>query len=74
MADREDERIKYLKKLKTPQEILEELPLPVESEKVVTQTREEIQKVLDGKSQKLVVIVGPCSIHDPAGSLRLRPY
>ncbi len=69
MADSENERIKYLKKLKTPQEILEELPLPVESEKVVTQTREEIQKVLDGKSQKLVVIVGPCSIHDPAGAL-----
>ncbi|MCA9472345.1 MAG: 3-deoxy-7-phosphoheptulonate synthase [Nitrospirales bacterium] len=52
--------------LMTPREVKNLLPLPEASELLVYNTRETIQDILDGRDrQRLLVIVGPCSIHDP---------
>ena len=36
------------------------------SQKVVDNCRQEVEDVLDGKSSKIIVVTGPCSIHDPS--------
>ena len=55
--------------LSTPGSIRSELPLSLESVHRVLGARKEIQDILDGKSRRLMVIVGPCSIHNPEGAL-----
>ena len=43
---------------------MQELPLTEKAARTVTETRQQIYDVLDGKDDRLVVIIGPCSIHD----------
>ncbi|WP_192035429.1 3-deoxy-7-phosphoheptulonate synthase [Halomonas sp. YLGW01] len=51
--------------LPTPDELRRELPLtPASAERVEAQ-REAIRAILDGRDDRLLVVVGPCSIHDP---------
>jgi 3-deoxy-7-phosphoheptulonate synthase len=46
-------------------------------EKLITQTRKNIHHIMHGKDDRLLVVIGPCSIHDPAAALeyarRLKP-
>jgi 3-deoxy-7-phosphoheptulonate synthase len=46
-------------------------------EKLITQTRKNIHNIMHGKDDRLLVVIGPCSIHDPAAALeyarRLKP-
>src|SRR3954453_15240088 len=53
----------------SPAELLEELPLPAGLAAAVERGREEIRAVLNGVDDRLLVIAGPCSIHDPAAGL-----
>ncbi|MFD1213851.1 3-deoxy-7-phosphoheptulonate synthase [Arthrobacter sp. GCM10027362] len=55
--------------LPSPAELLDELPLPAELAAAVERGRAEIRAVLDGVDDRLLVIAGPCSIHDPAAGL-----
>ena len=55
--------------LSSPGQIRSELPLSIEAAIKVARSREEICNILDGKSNKLMMIVGPCSIHDPDAAL-----
>ena len=55
--------------LSSPGAIRSELPLSIESVRHVLQSRKEIQEIFDGKSNRLMLIVGPCSIHNPAAAL-----
>jgi len=48
----------------SPKTIQDLYPTSVEIERLVIETREEIQDILEGKSQKVICIVGPCSIHN----------
>ena len=41
-------------------------------EKLITQTRKAIQNIMHGKDDRLLVVIGPCSIHDPAAAHGLR--
>lgn len=50
--------------LPTPQELYEELPATQAQLHFVAETRRDIQKILDGQDSRLLLIVGPCSIHD----------
>ena len=59
-----DTRIKNIIQLESPDSIRERFPLNDKQIKVVINTRKEIEEVLDGKSNKLVVVMGPCSIHN----------
>ena len=59
-----DRRIDQLVALVTPGEMLEELPLGAELEEVVLRGRNEVEAVLNQRDDRLLVVVGPCSVHD----------
>jgi 3-deoxy-7-phosphoheptulonate synthase len=55
--------------LPTPRQVQELLPAPRESQEVVAAGRQAIRDILDGRDGRLLVVVGPCSIHDPKAAL-----
>ncbi len=59
-----DRRIERVVPLVTPALVLHELPLTDEREEMVARGRAEISAVLDGDDDRLLVVVGPCSVHD----------
>jgi len=60
-----DLRVDSIRPLVPPAILLEELPLGEEGSRFVVRSREEVREVLDGRDDRLLVVVGPCSIHDP---------
>src|SRR5258705_13845818 len=64
-----DLRIESFRPLLPPLILLEEQPLSERGSQTVTRARQEIGRILRGEDDRLVVIVGPCSIHDPAAAL-----
>jgi 3-deoxy-7-phosphoheptulonate synthase len=60
----DDVRISHLRPLIPAAILLEELPITPEGEATVNRAREAIGRVLRGEDDRLVVVVGPCSIHD----------
>jgi 3-deoxy-7-phosphoheptulonate synthase len=60
----DDLRIKWTKVVLPPVFLEEELPITDRASCTVHQARTEICDIMDGKDPRLVVIVGPCSIHD----------
>jgi 3-deoxy-7-phosphoheptulonate synthase len=73
----DDLRITQVRPLIPPAILLEEIPISERASNVVAGTRDAIADVLKGRDARLVVIVGPCSIHDPRAALeyaeRLKP-
>jgi 3-deoxy-7-phosphoheptulonate synthase len=74
MSDRtsqtDDERIKAINVLPPPDHLIRFFPIsgtPVE--RLITATRRGIQDIMAGADQRLLVVIGPCSIHDPAAAL-----
>src|SRR5437868_13492673 len=66
----DDERIENIIPLPPPEHLIRFFPIqgtPVES--LVTDTRRQVRQILQGRSDRLLVVVGPCSIHDPASAL-----
>ncbi len=66
----DDERIKDITVLPPPEHLIRFFPIsatPVES--LVLGTRKRIQKIMAGKDDRLLVIIGPCSIHDPSAAV-----
>ena len=61
----EDLRIRASKVLLPPAFLEEELPVTKSVLRTVRETRTEISKILHGEDRRLLVLVGPCSIHDP---------
>ncbi|MHB1834748.1 MAG: 3-deoxy-7-phosphoheptulonate synthase [Solirubrobacteraceae bacterium] len=59
-----DQRIERLVPLVAPAQLLEELPLGSHHVDVLLRGREEVRAVLDGADDRLLVVVGPCSVHD----------
>jgi len=53
----------------TPEDLHARLPLSDRAGEVVLQGRETMRAILDRKDPRLLVVVGPCSIHDPVGGL-----
>jgi 3-deoxy-7-phosphoheptulonate synthase len=51
--------------LLTPDQLKAEVPISPAASELVYRTREEIRGVLHGRDPRMLVIVGPCSIHDP---------
>jgi 3-deoxy-7-phosphoheptulonate synthase len=58
-----------LKPLIPPQILVEELPLTPASTTTVLQARREAEAIVRKQDDRLLVIVGPCSIHDPQAAL-----
>jgi 3-deoxy-7-phosphoheptulonate synthase len=64
-----DLRVESIRPLLPPAILLEELPLPDAGSVTVASARDEVVRILDGHDDRLLVVVGPCSIHDPAAGL-----
>jgi 3-deoxy-7-phosphoheptulonate synthase len=64
-----DQRIERIEELVSPAKLLEELPLGEERERAVVRGRGEVGNVLDGTDDRVLIVVGPCSVHDPEAAL-----
>tara|TARA_Y100000385_G_scaffold291019_1_gene366742 strand:- start:2350 stop:3411 length:1062 start_codon:yes stop_codon:yes gene_type:complete len=62
-------RIIDRKKVPAPYELINKLPIDNEISRLVYGTRQEISQILHQKDDRLLVVVGPCSIHDPDSAL-----
>ncbi|HEV2791246.1 MAG TPA: 3-deoxy-7-phosphoheptulonate synthase [Solirubrobacterales bacterium] len=64
-----DQRIAKVVELAPPERLLSELALGQDRAKMVIKGREEVRGVLQGKDPRLMVVVGPCSVHDPKAAM-----
>ncbi len=64
-----DLRIRATKPLLAPAVLEEEIPLDDARATLVARSRREVVEIITGKDDRLLVVVGPCSIHDPAAAL-----
>ncbi len=64
-----DQRIDRVVELVAPATLLGELPLGEERARSVVRGREEVVAILNGSDDRLLLIVGPCSVHDTAAAL-----
>jgi 3-deoxy-7-phosphoheptulonate synthase len=69
LSTTDDLRIKELRELSTPEEVIREIPRTLTATRVVMGARNAIHAILNGTDDRLLVIVGPCSIHDPAAAV-----
>jgi 3-deoxy-7-phosphoheptulonate synthase len=65
----DDLRIAGLRPLIPPAILMEELPIGEKSSETVARGREQIAAILHGDDDRLMVMVGPCSVHDPEAAL-----
>ncbi|MFT4517339.1 MAG: 3-deoxy-7-phosphoheptulonate synthase [Gammaproteobacteria bacterium] len=60
----DDLKISSIKELISPSELIEQFPMTEDAISTVMKTRADIINILNGKDKRLILIVGPCSIHD----------
>jgi 3-deoxy-7-phosphoheptulonate synthase len=60
----DDLRIREIKELTPPSHVLRDLAVTEKAAQTVVETRQQIHRVLHGADDRLVVVIGPCSIHD----------
>jgi len=72
-----DQRIESIIPVPSPLNLADELPLNQALAKQIVQTREHISRIIHGEDKRLLVVVGPCSIHDTRAAVeygqRLQP-
>ena len=77
MPDTDDVRIDSLRPLIPPAILMEELPASEADTQLIAEARADVARIVTGEDDRLVVVVGPCSIHDPEAGLeyarRLKP-
>ncbi len=69
MSRTSDTRIAGYEPLLSPAALLDELRLAEAQQQTVERTRTEVRAVLDGADDRLLVVTGPCSVHDPVAAL-----
>ena len=74
----DDQRIKDITVLPPPEHLIRFFPIRGTAvETLIGETRKSIRRIMSGKDDRLLVVIGPCSIHDPAAALdyarRLKP-
>ncbi|WP_022940839.1 3-deoxy-7-phosphoheptulonate synthase AroG [Psychromonas hadalis] len=69
MIKTDDVHITAIKELLPPIALLEKFPATEEIKKIVAGSREAISKILSNKDDRVLVIIGPCSIHDTEAAL-----
>ncbi|KAJ3040256.1 hypothetical protein HDV00_011234 [Rhizophlyctis rosea] len=78
LNDLDDKRIAQISPLIPPQILVEDYPLSVEAARTCSEARLAAEKVIKGEDDRLLVVVGPCSIHDVDAALeyadRLKEY
>ncbi len=69
-SETDDQRIKDVTPLPPPEHLIRFFPIagtPVE--KLIGKTRHAVRQIMQRKDDRLLVVIGPCSIHDPAAAL-----
>jgi len=69
MQQTQDLRVASAQRLQPPREIKAALPMSERANRTVVEGRAAVQRILDQRDQRLLVVVGPCSIHDPKGAM-----
>lgn len=69
MRQTDDVRIAATKELVSPAQIHEQFPLTETAANCTSEGRKQIEAIMAGEDDRLVVVVGPCSIHDPKSAL-----
>jgi hypothetical protein len=64
LNDLDDKRIKEIRPLIPPQILVEDIPLTLKAAQTIVEGRQSAESIIKGKDDRLLVIVGPCSIHD----------
>jgi 3-deoxy-7-phosphoheptulonate synthase len=64
-----DQRIERVVELVAPEALIGDLPLGEERERVVVGGRADVEKILERVDDRLLVVVGPCSVHDAEAAL-----
>lgn len=65
----DDLRIEHTKPLISPAILIEEFPLPEEAKRLITAARKQAADIIHAHDHRLLVVVGPCSVHDPKAAL-----
>ena len=65
----DDLRIREIKELAPPSLAMSEMPCTPEVSSIVHESRDSVHRILHGMDDRLVVVIGPCSIHDPIAAL-----
>src|SRR3954451_5561535 len=65
----DEHRTARISPLLSPSLLRHELPIDEAVAETVTRSRAEVVDILDGRDDRLIVVVGPCSIHDPEAAL-----
>ena len=65
----DDVRINGVREVYSPKKLIEEIPISRKSSEVVFKCRQSINKILFGSDDRLVLVIGPCSIHDPKAAM-----
>ena len=65
----DDTRIRDIQELVPPIHVLREFPATPASAQTTFEARQAIHRILHGADERLVVVVGPCSIHDPDAAI-----
>ncbi len=69
MLPTQDINVVEIVRLKAPRVIKDELPMTETANRVVVEGRAAVRKILRCEDPRLLVVVGPCSVHDPKGAL-----
>ena len=64
LNDLDDKRIKEIRPLIPPQILVEDIPLTLKAAQTIVDGRQSAESIIKGQDDRLLVIVGPCSIHD----------
>ena len=68
-AKTDDLRIQQINELVSPQQLIKDIGISDAAAETVAQARTTIHRILTGEDDRLLVVVGPCSIHDPKAAL-----
>ena len=68
-ARTDDLRIRDIQPLSTPVEVMAEHPATPRARRTVAAARDAVHRILTGADDRLVVVIGPCSIHDPKSAM-----
>ena len=69
-SETDDERIKEITVLPPPEHLIRFFPIRgTKAESLIKRTRRSIHDIMAGKDDRLLVVIGPCSIHNPEAAL-----
>ena len=69
-GETDDQRIEEVTPLPPPEHLIRFFPIAgTPAEKLVADTRRSVRRILNGQDDRLLVVIGPCSIHDPAAAI-----